>query len=190
MTAYKQWQQQWRDTPRLRLGVVLITLILIGNGLLSLNDYRNHLIEDYDLQHAKLLKLHHIQQQTGWKEKAEQIKNLRMQYENSLWRAETRGLAQANVQTWLHEKLRQLQLTNLEVTGAKLQTQTAVPEVWQVVVEVKGTLYDSQLLDLLNQIEQNPKLMHIEQLQINRDLQDLLRINFQVSSYFQAVDKS
>lgn len=189
MQAYKQLLLQWQENPRLRIGVLLITLIVISNGLLMLNDYRNSLFEEYSRQHKKLIKLHYLQQQSDWAERAESIKNIRLQLENGLWRAETKGLAQANVQTWFNDKIKQLGLSGLEIAGASVQSDPKKPAIWQVAIEIKGTLYDTDLLELLNHIEQNPKLMQIEQLQVNRDLQDLLRITLQVSCYFQASDK-
>ncbi|MDD5123601.1 hypothetical protein [Methylovulum sp.] len=189
MQAYKQLLLQWRENPRLRIGLILITLIVVGNGLLALDEYQNGLLEEYTRQDKKLTKLHYVQRQTDWAEKADSIKNIRLQLENGLWRAETKGLAQANAQTWFSDKIRQLNLNGLEIAGASVQSDLKTPAIWRVALEIKGTLYDTDLLELLNNIEQNPQLMQIEQLQINRDLQDLLRITLQVSCYFQASDK-
>ncbi len=189
MQAYKQLLLEWQENPRLRIGVLLILLIVISNGLLALNEYRNGLFEEYARQDKKLIKLHYVQQQTDWAERAESVKNIRLQLENGLWRAETKGLAQANVQTWFNDKIQQLGLTGLEIAGASVQSDAKMPFIWRVVIEIKGTLYDAGLLELLSQIEQNPKLMQIDQLQTNRDLQDLLGVSLQVSCFFQAPDK-
>jgi len=190
MQTYKQLLLEWQENPRLRIGVVLIMLIIIGNGLLILNEYRHGLLEEYLREDKKLIKLHYVQQQTDWAERAESIKSIRLQMENGLWRADTKGLAQANVQTWFNDKIKQLELTGLEIAGASVQSDPKSPLIWKVVIEIKGTLYDAGLLELLNQIEQNAKLMQIEQLQTNRDLQDLLGITLQVACFFQAPDKS
>lgn len=189
MQAYKQLLLEWQENPRLRIGVLLILLIVISNGLLALNEYRNGLFEEYIQEDKKLIKLHYVQQQTDWVERAESVKNIRLQLENGLWRAETKGLAQANVQTWFNDKIQQLGLTGLEIAGASVQSDAKTPFIWKVVIEIKGTLYDPGLLELLNHIEQNAKLMQIDQLQTNRDLQDLLGVTLQVSCFFQAPDK-
>ena len=186
MQSYKQLLLEWQENPRLRIGVLLIMLIVVGNGLLILNEYRNGLFEEYGRQDKKLIKLHYVQQQTDWVERAKNVKNIRLQLENGLWRAETKGLAQANVQTWFNNKIQQLSLKGLEIAGASVQSDAKNPFIWKVVIEIKGTLYDAGLVELLNHIEQNSKLMQIEQLQTNRDLQGLLGITLQVSCYFQA----
>lgn len=188
MQMYKELVSQWQENPRLRMGLVLIVLIVVSNGLLMVDDYRNSLYEEYSREYNTLLKLRYVQQQSDWKERAESIKNIRLQLENSLWRAETKGLAQANVQTWFNEKIQQFNLNGLEIAGASVQSDPKTPVIWQVVVEIKGTLHDRGLLELLNNIEQNPQLMQVEQLQVNRDLQDLLRITLQVNCYFQVPD--
>lgn len=192
MQARKQLEQlrlQWQENPRLRIGLALILLIIIVNGLLMVDDYRKNLLEEYGRQQKNLIKLHHAQQQTGWAGRAESIKNIRLQFENSLWRAESKGLAQANIQTWFNDKIQQLNLKNLEIAGASVDSDPKTPALWQVKIEIKGVLYDTDLLELLKQIEQNPQLIQIDQLQIHRDAKDQLSITLQASSYFQAPEQ-
>lgn len=188
MQTYKQILLQWQDNPRLRLGVLLIVFIVAGNGILMVNDYRNEQLEEYARENKKLIKLRRIQQQSGWADKAQSIRNIRLQLESGLWQAETKGLAQANAQTWLNEKLQQHNLSTLEVVTASVQNDPASPIVWIVPVQIKGTLTDADLIELLNHIEQNPKHMQIDQLQIKRDTKDVLAITLHLQCYFQSAE--
>lgn len=189
MPNIKQLLLEWQENPKLRLGVLLIIAILISNGLLMLDDYRLSLLEEYGVQQKKLSKLQYVQQQSGWAEKAESTHNLRLQFENGLWQAASKGLAQANVQTWFNEKLRLLHISGLELAGASVQNDSTNAAVWQVAIAIKGAATDAELLELLNHIEQNPQQMQVTQLQFNRDLQGLLRVAIQVNCTFQVPDQ-
>jgi len=189
MQTYKELLLQLQENPRLRVGLVLILAIVLGNGLLMLNDYRKELFDEYSRQQKNLLKLNTLQKETGWVEKAESIKNIRLQFENQLWKASSKGLAQANVQTWFNDKIKILNLKGLEIAGTTVETDPKTPALWQVKIEVKGTLYDLDLLELLNHIEQSQKLMQIDQIQWHRGQNNLLGITLQASAYFHAQEQ-
>jgi len=189
MQAYSQLLLQWRENPRLRIGVALVAAILAGNVVLLLDDYRHALIEESTNQQTSLLKLRGIEKETGWAEKAESLKNIRLQYESKLWKASSKGLAQANVQTWFSDKIRLINVPGLQIAGASVDKDPKTPALWQVKVEIKGTLFDYELLELLNLIEQNPNLMRVDQLQWHRGQNELLGVTLQTSSYFYAEGK-
>lgn len=190
MAIDRQLLSQWQENPRLRIGLALIIAILATNSLFMLDDYRKTLIQESQHQQTSLIKLRSLEQETGWAEKAESVKNIRLNYESKLWKAVSKGLAQANVQTWFNDKIKILNINGLQISGTSVDTDLQAPDLWRVKLELKGTLYDLDLLGLLNYIEQNPNLMVVDQLQWVRGQNNLLVISLQTSSYFYASEKN
>lgn len=176
---------QFRENPRLRMGVWIIAVILLVYGYSLMTDYRTALEEVFrqEMQHNQ--RLQRIAEQQYWPEQAEQARARLVQLQAGLWRADSRGLAQADIQGRLNQQLRQLKLENIKYDVEAVKDVPGVRDVWQVSVALKGIVQRSQLIELLKQIELNDRLVVIRQLDIKRGNSGS-RISMVITAYFLA----
>lgn len=173
--------EQWQQTPRLRIGAMVILIIIFFLCLDSLASYKIEIEQDYLTTEKKHQKLQNIAQQQ-WGEKAEQTRASLIEFEQNLWQAETKGLAQANIQSWLN---REIKIEGLKTNVSSATELVETSQLWQVDIKIKGSMSWQQLINLLGLIELNPHNMLIKALTIQAS-KDLLRIDVQLTSIFQA----
>ena len=173
--------RQWQETPRLRGGAMIILSIIFFLCLDSLTNYKAEIETDYVTTEKKYQKLHYIAQQQ-WSETAEQTRASLVEFEQNLWQAETKELAQAKIQSWLGRKIK-IKGLNTHVSSATELVETS--QLWQVETEIKGIMSWQQLVKLLGLIELNPNNMLIKALTIQTSTNQL-RIEIQLTSIFQA----
>jgi uncharacterized protein YxeA len=172
---------QWQQAPRLRIGAIIILMIVFFLGLDTLANYKTDIEQDYIATEKRYQKLQGISQQQ-WQEKAEKTRATRVELEQGLWQAETKGLAQAKIQSWLN---RQIKIKGLQTNVNTAEELVESSQLWQVETEIKGVMNWQQLIKLLGTIELNPNNMLIQTLSIQAS-RKLLRVDIQISSIFQA----
>jgi len=171
-------QQQWRENQRLRLGALLICIIMAVYTMLLLSDYRDSLLAEYSRQQTRLLKIKDLQHQPEWIKRAEQARAWRVQQETQLWNAESKGLAQAKLQSWFNRQQAKLNLTKLNLDTELAEQGPAGSSLWQVSAELKGRLSRNRLIELLKILETHKQRITIEQFKLtharNSDKLDLV----------------
>ena len=173
--------RQWQQTPRLRIGAMIVLLIIFFLGLDSLTRYKEEIVTNYVITEKKYQKMQHIAQQK-WGEKADQTRASLVEFEQNLWQAETKGFAQAKIQSWLNRKIK---IKGLKTNVSSATELVETSQLWQVETEIKGIMSWQQLIKLLGAIELNPENMLINTLTIQTS-KNLLRIEMQLTSIFQA----
>ena len=99
--------EELRNNLRLRVGLVAIVAILLGYGLL---EWRDHLAEsalDYRRLLIQVARLGQQQHPEQWQSRVVEARQALSQARAQLWRNNSPGLAQAQVQDWLSSVLRQ-----------------------------------------------------------------------------------
>ena len=180
---------QWRQNPRLRLGGLLAWAILSGYGVLLLGDYRDQLGEDYARQQQRLGKMLELSKQTQWPERADEARVKLRTFEEMLWEAESKGLAQATVQSWFNRRLRKAGLQHLKIDTELADEVLGGKGMWQVTANLDGVLDRAQLVELLGLLELHDKLITIEQIKITR-IRNGFRAILQVRAWFQGAAAS
>ncbi len=181
MPDVEELVRQWQQNPRLRGGAILILLIIFFLGLDSLTNYKTEIARDYVTTEKRYQKLQHIAQQQ-WSETVEQTRASLVEFEQNLWQAETKGFAQAKIQSWLNKKIKNKMLkTTVSLATELVETS----QLWQVEAEIKGIVSWQQLIKLLGLIELNPHNMLIKSLAIQAS-KNQLRIEIQLTIIFQA----
>ncbi len=173
-----------RQNFRLRLGVWVILALTMSYVVLVLNDYRKHLQQDYQEALTRLHQLHLIAKQTQWSQRAKQAQELRGQLEARLWQANSKGLAQAMIQSWLQEEV---YFARIEEPRSQVETAQVVPkhpQLWQVTAKLDGIFVPKRLQSLLSTIGQSRQLVIIERLDIRYS--NTSRFTLVFSAYFAA----
>jgi len=101
-------------------------------------------------------------------ERAEQARAARVELEGLLWRAETPGLARADLQSWLRRKQHYLKLDALQAQVENPEKVSALESVWEVKGQLRGNLTISQVIQLLESLELNPQQLRIRELRAHR----------------------
>lgn len=179
-----------RRNTRLRIGLGLIVAILLSYASLWLNDYEKQLKNDYQSVISHLNRLQAIASQTQWDRRAAQVHQLRTQLEAQLWRANSKGLAQATFQEWLNTRIKQVQFegnVRLKVDVAREVSQ--YPHLWQVTAQLEANFEPKKLNALLLAIAKNPKWIVTERLDI-RQTRSHAQFILIVTAYFQGATTS
>lgn len=166
--ALEHVKSQWRGTPLIRFGGLLIALIVAFMLLDTLEALHHAQRQDYQTALKKERQIATIAQQDYWNQRAEQARAARVELEGRLWRAETPGLARADLQSWLRQRLHNLKLDALQVRVEKPEQMPELESVWKVRGQLKGSVTTPQWVQLLQQLELNPQLLRIRDLRIRR----------------------
>lgn len=172
---------QWQQTPRLRVGGMVVLLIIFFLGLDSLTNYKVEIEQDYIAVEKRHQKLQAIAGQS-WQKSAENTRALRIEFERNLWQAETKGLAQAKIQSWLNGKVK---IDGLKTSVSSATELAESEQLWQVNIDIKGVMNWQQLIKLLGQVELNTTAMIVDALSI-QSTKKALRVEMQLTSVFQA----
>jgi hypothetical protein len=166
--SIERLKSQFRETPLIRFGVLLIVLIiayLLLDTFAVLNQVQR---EDYLTALNKERQMVSIARQDFWGQRAEQARAARVESEGQLWRADTPGLARADLQSWLRRRQHSLKLDALQAQVERPEKLPALGSVWEVRGQLKGNLTANQLIQLLQQLELNSQLLRIRELRIKR----------------------
>ena len=106
---------QLRSQPRLRLGIWLVAVILAVNGLLALGEARQARAPELQRLADQYARLEQILASADWSERAEAALDHRVRIENSLWQADSRGLARAEFETRLQRMADRHGLERVEI---------------------------------------------------------------------------
>ena len=187
-TVRAQWETlvgEWRTNPRLRLGAMLAGLILAGYGLAVLSEQEPLLRAEHRRLRQQLAVAEGVATQNYWGERREAAKALRVQWESQLWSASSRGLARADVQTWLDAQIKAVRLNEARIQVEQPREVDDQPGLWQVTAQVEGLFTPESVLTLLRAIETHERLSVIQQLEVRGDRQ--LRFQLVLTAYFRAL---
>lgn len=179
---FAQLTNELRQNPRLRIGLGIIVALLLTYGLSRLHVYEKQLQQNYQEVTGRWQQLKEVAGQTQWANHAQQAVALREQLEQQLWQANTKGMAQAVLQTWLQEEIFFAQIKD---AGLKMQTTLSVPKypnLWQISAESQADFEPKTLQKLLLAIEGYEKLTVVERLEIRYASRS--RMTLGVTAYF------
>ena len=165
MSAFiEKLRVEWQSSPLLRWGALGVVLILAVYVWLVLGDVNRELEQELAGNQGQQRRLASMQDENFWPERAQQVRNMRVQLESQFWQADTKGLAQANLQSWLDRLLRRMSVTNMKMQIEDPVDVEALESIWQVDVLIEGALEPARLLELLNEIETSSQLTVVNSL--------------------------
>jgi hypothetical protein len=171
---------EFRQNTRLRVGIWLITTLLMSYAASFLQDYQAQLKKDYQETISRLNQLQSLVTQTQWLERATQSQALLNQLQVKFWQANTEGLAQAKFQKWLTEQLDRAQIEKPNVRMESTLPVPKYPKVWKVAAQVNATFNPAKLNILLLAIAEHLFWTTVEQLEVR-----YTQFTIIVTAYFQ-----
>jgi len=183
----EEWLSEIRRNTRLRMGLWLIALIIAVYALMALDDMRRAKAAQLTEAQAQLGRMRAIAQQQDWPKRAEAASALRKTLEAKLWSASSKGLAQANFQTWLAEQSTQAGLENTRLSVENTISVPNQPTLWQVSARLEGDFRQPAFDQLLFAFAQTEKQIQVERLEIRKSTNT--RFNLVVTGYFHAAQE-
>ena len=176
-------KQEWQGNQRLRFGGWLIFAILLIYCLVLLSDKVKSVEGESRDFYSRLEKLQVLTRQSEWPARAQAARSVRVQMESRLFTAESRGLAQANIQTWLDGWVKKIQLAKVRVQVEQARSVSGHQGVLQVTATVDGRFERDKVVELIKSIEIADHLMVIEQFDVIRRKKEHFTLAFR--AYFQ-----
>ncbi len=183
----RAWLTELRTNSRLRLGAWLIAAIAAAYGILTVSDANRALSAKVKESSALLARLTAIAQQQEWPQRALAARELRQNLDNRLWQAGSKGLAQADFQTWVAEQSTQAGLQNTRLTVENTaDVEPVETRLWRVTARLDGDFHQPAFDRWLLAIAQSPRFIEMERLEIQRIASGNKRFSLTVTAYFAA----
>lgn len=184
-------RDEWKKNPRLRLGALAIAGIALFYLFLIVSDYQTEQEKQFQQMARKFLRIKKGGLDESWLENYEKAKALATLVDSRVWRAKSRGLAQAMVQAWAEALI-----TKYKFRGPALRVEQAYEVVgadslWQVAATLEAEVPPENIAELLRDIEGHDKLLSIERLIITEHGQSRRnpkRFTLGVKAYFKLED--
>lgn len=168
MADYQSLIKELRNNVRLRMGLGVIIAIIASYSALLLDEYRQKLRTEHQTSVKRLAQLEGVTQQTQWTQRASDTRALLVQLEDKLWRANSKGLAQANLQAWLDSQIKAAAITETRLTMESTVDSNKYANVWQVTAQINGNFTAASLDTLLMAFAKNPQWVIVDRLEIYR----------------------
>jgi len=176
---------EWNNNNRLRIGSYVILLILGWLVIDMLQLEKQELNGQQQQLQIKLEKIKRITNEKDWPEKAASIRKQLLLSEQKLWRADSLGLAQAQIQSWLAAELQRNRITGARLKVDKAKTMKLEnQDFWRVTATIEGIFAVEDLLRLLFKIEAYRQLFVIEKLDVRQTTDT--RNSLVMTAYFKA----
>lgn len=178
------WLEEFRVNVRLRLGSWLIIALIASYGILFLNDYQHQLQGEYRQEVEKLSRLQNIVQETAWPQRAEESRARLVQAEGKLWNANSKGLAQATLQSWLDNTLKAVKLAHARLKVEAAADMMGYPEIWKATAQLEGDFEAAAVELLLLKMAESPQWLITERFEVRQMPKPYFVLV--ISAYFQA----
>ena len=185
MNAWRQPLARMRTelerTPRLRLGVWLITALLLVLGLNLQSDRLTTATTAYAEETRLLAGAQTALARKDWPELLAAEKAVHDTLAARFWQAETEGLAQAQLQQALRDLGERLELRNTRIRAGLTRAVPELPGVCQVQARFRSTYRDGDELRLLHALATFDRKLVADRLQLSDRTSAVTVI---VSAYF------
>lgn len=178
--------QQIQENPRLRLGLWAVLGIIVVYLLLVIADSRAATHEESRQLADRLARLARLSEEGNWTTRADEARGRLLDLEQRLWRTSSRGLAQAEFESWLLQQAEDAGFSRSRVdTESPVELEDA-PGYWVVTSELQTLLDSDSLYRFLLLVEGNDKLVVVSQLQASDRGQT--RASMTLSGYYRIDD--
>ena len=178
--------QEWRQSRRLRLAMLVVGLVLGLHLVLLLSDRQQSMAGEYASQVRMLTRLQDASREAAWPKRAVQAEQALTAERNSIPAVRSAGLAQAELQAWLTaqgasaglQSGRAIAETTLEVPGH--------PDLWQVIARLDAEIQPGSLEPLLIAISAGLPWLQVQQLGVTTG--SPMRLSMIVRGYYRRGD--
>ena len=172
---------------RLRWGVVLILALLLGYALLWQSDRLAEARRDYEAVTEQLARAEALLGQKDSPALLDAERETHGRISSMFWKAETEGLAQAQLQSALGGLLSRLGLRKTRLRTGSSRPVPDLPGVWRVQIRADARYRPGLELRIVQALATHPKKMIVDRLDLKRHGPNEGYLVLIVSSYFVGV---
>lgn len=187
--SHPQWQrvvQEWRQNRRLRIGAMAIVLVLGLHLVLALSDERAARSGQFARDAELLGSLQDASRESAWPRRAAAAEARLEAMRESLPKARSDGLAQAELQSWLTTLAA---TTGLQDPRVRVETSLAVPGetgIWQVLARLDADVPDGATPAVMRALAQGLPWIRAERLELKSGQKT--RLSVVVRGYYRQGD--
>ncbi|MDE0029701.1 MAG: hypothetical protein OXU42_09920 [Deltaproteobacteria bacterium] len=172
---------------RLRWGVVLILGLLLGYAILWQSDRLAEAHRDYEAVTEQLARAEALLGQKDSLALLDAERETHRRISSMFWKAETEGLAQAQLQSALGGLLSRLGLRKTRLRTGSSRPVPDLPGVWRVQIRADASYRPGLELRIVHALSTHPKKMIVDRLDLKRHGPNEGYLVLIVSSYFVGV---
>ena len=179
--TFERYRAELAENTRLRVGLWAVLALVLFYAVLLQADRVDAAYEEYAVEADRLARIEATLTSGDWQEwlRTEQAANTELAAQ--LWRADTSGLAQANVQAALGEIMAGLRLRNPRIRPGVSQAVPDAPGIWRVQLQLSASYRRGIELEVLHRVATYPRRLVVDRLDLNRSND---RIRLILSAYF------
>ncbi len=185
MSAWRNWLDRARgelaDKPPLRLGAWVVAAIVLVNLLLAQGERLAAARGDHAEQTARLAAMTSAFQRDDWDELLDAARAGDRALERWLWRADTAGQAQAQLQQTLTALATQHGFQKPRIQSGLTQPAPGLPDVLRVQARLTGEYHGAGALELLLAVAESEKKLVVDRLSMRRNSRQFTLL---LSAYF------
>lgn len=184
LAAWERVYTEFGANNRLRLGAWSIAFILLLFLTLLQGERMVVAYDAYAVAADRMARAERLLRGRDWSAAFEAERQRNERLTELFWRADTQGLAQANLQAALTNMLNQLEVRNSRIRSGVSEPVPEAPGLWRIQAQVNVRYQQGAELQLLHQLATYPRKLIVDRLDIVPQNSRLLLI---VSAYFTGI---
>lgn len=179
--AVERYRAELAENARLRLGLWLVLALAVFYTVLLQSDRLDNAYRESALEADRLARIQATLTSADWQAslRAERETNARLA--ERFWRAQTPGLAQANVQAAVNEIAGGLELRDSRIRPGVSQAVPDTPGIWRVQMQFTASYRRGDELEVLHRLATYPRKLVVDRLDLSRNNE---RLRVILSAYF------
>ena len=170
--------------PRLRWGMWLILTLVLGHVVLVQSDRLAAARHDYRAATERLGKAEAAVAQPDTVALLDLERKTHREIRSMFWKAETEGLAQAQLQAALDRALARIGLGNLRFRSGSILPVSGLADVWRAQIRLDARFQPGLELRIVRALATFPKKLVVDRIHLRRRSEDGSYLVLIVSSYF------
>lgn len=179
-----RYRAELAGNARLRLGLWIVLALAVFYAALLQSDRVDAAHREHAIEADRLARVEATLRSGDWQEWLATERETNASLADRLWRADTPGLAQANLQAALGEITAGLELRQSRIRPGVSQTVPDAPGVWRVQMQFTASYRRGQELEILHRVATYPRKLVVDRLDLSRNND---RIRLILSAYFLGV---
>ena len=177
----ERYRAELAGNARLRLGLWIALGLAVFYAALLQSDRVDAAHREHAIEADRLARVEATLRSGDWQEWLGAERETNASLADQLWRADTPGLAQANLQAALGEITAGLELRQSRIRPGVSQTVPDAPGIWRVQMQLTASYRRGAELEILHRVATYPKKLVVDRLDLSRNND---RIRLILSAYF------
>jgi len=165
-----------RTNRRAALGLLAIAALIAVYGFMLLRGATERATEAYRTEAAMLQRIAAVAQEKDWPQRATQSGALLANLRQQLWTADSEGLAQADLQSWISTVGREIGMPIFDIRTEAAKLPNAPPDLWQITATITAQPSEPAVIALLERLARPPHLTVVSRFHVRQQSGPMLEL--------------